>query len=45
MEYAYVHLYEFVIYLVHLEREFNKSLEIKKQVANNYEENTQLSFF
>ena len=39
------HLYEFVIYLVHLEREFNKSLENKKQVANNYEENTQLSFF
>ena len=39
------HLYEFVIYLVHLEREFNKSLESKKQVANNYEENTQLSFF
>lgn len=39
------HLYEFVIYLVHIEREFNKSLENKKQVANNYEENTQLSFF
>ena len=39
------HLYEFVIYLVHLEREFNKSLENKKQAANNYEENTQLSFF
>ena len=39
------HIYEFVIYLVHIEREFNKSLENKKQVANNYEENTQLSFF
>ncbi len=39
------HLYEFVIFLVHLEREFNKCLENKKEISNTYEENMQLSFF